>query len=165
MSSSFSLGCTWALHVKGEIISLLPILGKVLHSQKCLLVTPLLKDVLAPPDGKLKMLSHEPQGFHLTAWAGAFRGRSLRGSAVGRHLGPVWPEHRGRALVYLSIHLCLGSSGVGEHRVRIADPGLGSPDGPWEHQLAPPHPYLVFTTHEEARSSYYSGSPRPSKGK
>lgn len=115
MSSSFSLGCTSALLVKGEIIFLLPILGKVLHSQKCLLVTPLLKDVLAPPDGKLKMLSHEPQGFHLTACTGAFRGRSLRGSAAGRRLGPVWPEHRGRALVYLSTHLCLGSSGVREH--------------------------------------------------
>lgn len=141
MSSSFSLGRTRALLVKGEIIFLLLILGKVLHSQKCLLVTPLLKDILAPPDGKLKMLSHEPQGFHLTACADAFRGRSLR-SAVGRCLGPVWPEHQGRALVYLSIHLCLWSSGVGEHRVRIAEPGLGSPDGPWKQMLAPPHPYL-----------------------
>lgn len=38
--------------------------------------------------------------------------------------------------------------------MRIADPGLGSPDDPWEHLLAPPHPYLVFTSHEEVRSSY-----------
>lgn len=55
-ASSFSLGSSGALVVKGEITSLLPVLGKALHSQKCLLVTPLLKDILASLDGKLKML-------------------------------------------------------------------------------------------------------------
>lgn len=56
VASSFSLGSSGALIVKGEITSLLPVLGKALHSQKCLLVTPLLKDILASLDGKLKML-------------------------------------------------------------------------------------------------------------
>lgn len=42
--------------LKGEIISLLPVLGKMIRSQKCLLVTLLLKDILALLDGKIGML-------------------------------------------------------------------------------------------------------------